>query len=1021
MESGDEDEDEDEDEDDSDGGSGSESGSESDLSLDEADRALLGDSSPSSEGEHEGDESGSDGEGEDLDAAAVLGGGSGSSARNQQQLADDLLRRRRSSSKKQHVATEAAPEGPGALAPSRLSKKYRPKKTEKGGESDESEGEDGGSDEDEDEEDRPLTAADLVSGLGASARAALGAPSRRALRRLGDAVVSAAPAPLPRAVAERAARKAAYAQASSDLSRWTPLVKQQREAPTLAFSDGSREGGARPHASTAALAASFRPRAGDKGGAGGGGVEAEVAAMLSAARADSASAVVAAERALVERSRLPAEEAAAARGRLAKTRSLLFHQEAKLKRMAKIKSKDYRRRLAKAAKAAAAKIRASAGGGDCEGKEDGDDDGEGFLALEEAELAEFRRAQERVTLKHRNTGKWAKRALKRAGLMAQRGVRGGEAEGTRAALAEQLRLGAELRRKVDGAGREGGARNGGDSSTDASDDGEGDDEEESNGGEEEGGASTRQARRDSRRDAAARAKARAAALSVLSSPSPAAAANGEGEAPEGPAAKGLSALPFMRRAAERKLAAARADARALLAELDAEDAAEAAGDGGVASADAADAHDEPVAAVAAPRGGRFVFGGGAPAAAAAASASDEEEGDGGDASSGDELEGGEAKAERTRGVRRAAAAAAAAADSERPVTRSRASTVAASGGVLDAGAFGSSGWGVGSAGVAGVAGGAVAAKTTAPTATKNKPVPPPPAAAAAAPFLPARTFRGAREGYAFTTGEHGTGYYLSQELRKPGGKAAPAAAAAAAAATAAATKTPLQPPKELARGSGLASLSNTGGHSDPAALQRALVAAAFAGDEGVVAEFAAEKRAQAEREADELASGPKTPSQKQNDPHSTDGSELPGWGSWAGSSAARRAAAAASAVEAARARRAQAASRRKDAHLADVAVSERWDKKANAKFSAPSLPYPFTSAEAHDRSLRQPLGRDYNTDASFRDLTRPSVIAKAGILIKPARFGAAAAAAAQEQLSKPNGRRKAVAVLAGGLSKRSKQ
>ena len=108
--------------------------------------------------------------------------------------------------------------------------------------------------------------------------------------------------------------------------------------------------------------------------------------------------------------------------------------------------------------------------------------------------------------------------------------------------------------------------------------------------------------------------------------------------------------------------------------------------------------------------------------------------------------------------------------------------------------------------------------------------------------------------------------------------------------------------------------------------------------------------------------------------------------------------------------------------LSDERLAERgWDKKANAKFSAPSLPYPFTSAEAHDRSLRQPLGRDYNTDASFRDLTRPSVIAKAGILIKPARFGAAAAAAAQEQLSKPNGRRKAVAVLAGGLSKRSKQ
>ena len=44
--------------------------------------------------------------------------------------------------------------------------------------------------------------------------------------------------------------------------------------------------------------------------------------------------------------------------------------------------------------------------------------------------------------------------------------------------------------------------------------------------------------------------------------------------------------------------------------------------------------------------------------------------------------------------------------------------------------------------------------------------------------------------------------------------------------------------------------------------------------------------------------------------------------------------------EAAAARRAQATARRKDAHLSDVVVSERWDKKANAKFSAPSLPFP---------------------------------------------------------------------------------
>ena len=59
------------------------------------------------------------------------------------------------------------------------------------------------------------------------------------------------------------------------------------------------------------------------------------------------------------------------------------------------------------------------------------------LAAEDAELA---RAKERLTLKHRNSSKWARRALKRGMDVTD--------EGTKAAVAEQLRLGEELRRKV---------------------------------------------------------------------------------------------------------------------------------------------------------------------------------------------------------------------------------------------------------------------------------------------------------------------------------------------------------------------------------------------------------------------------------------------------------------------------------------------------------------------------------------------------------------------------------------------
>ncbi len=49
------------------------------------------------------------------------------------------------------------------------------------------------------------------------------------------------------------------------------------------------------------------------------------------------------------------------------------------------------------------------------------------------------RALERVTQRHRNTGSWIKGALRKAG----------HKEGTREAIREQLRVGDELRRKMD--------------------------------------------------------------------------------------------------------------------------------------------------------------------------------------------------------------------------------------------------------------------------------------------------------------------------------------------------------------------------------------------------------------------------------------------------------------------------------------------------------------------------------------------------------------------------------------------
>jgi U3 small nucleolar RNA-associated protein 14 len=62
------------------------------------------------------------------------------------------------------------------------------------------------------------------------------------------------------------------------------------------------------------------------------------------------------------------------------------------------------------------------------------------LVQAKAEEEEFRRAQERLTLKHRNTSRWARRVLKRGLSLAT--------QGQHDALHDQLRLGQALRAKA---------------------------------------------------------------------------------------------------------------------------------------------------------------------------------------------------------------------------------------------------------------------------------------------------------------------------------------------------------------------------------------------------------------------------------------------------------------------------------------------------------------------------------------------------------------------------------------------
>ncbi|MBA0877097.1 hypothetical protein Goshw_023940 [Gossypium schwendimanii] len=113
------------------------------------------------------------------------------------------------------------------------------------------------------------------------------------------------------------------------------------------------------------------------------------------------------------------------RDHVTQMRSLLFRHVMKQKRIKKIKSKTYHRLKNKDK----LKVESAEMLMDPE------------AAKEEARKQEFKRAKERMTLKHKNKSKWARRILE-GGLNAQD-------EGTRAAMAEQLHRHALLTRKID--------------------------------------------------------------------------------------------------------------------------------------------------------------------------------------------------------------------------------------------------------------------------------------------------------------------------------------------------------------------------------------------------------------------------------------------------------------------------------------------------------------------------------------------------------------------------------------------
>ncbi|KAI8887091.1 small-subunit processome [Backusella circina FSU 941] len=142
--------------------------------------------------------------------------------------------------------------------------------------------------------------------------------------------------------------------------------------------------------------------------------------------------------------------------------------------------------------------------------------------------------------------------------------------------------------------------------------------------------------------------------------------------------------------------------------------------------------------------------------------------------------------------------------------------------------------------------------------------------------------------------------------------------------------------------------------------QRELVARAFANDD-VVAEFEDEKMGEIQEDGDKV-----------------EDLTLPGWGEWAGAGIKKRK----NKKQILKVTKGIDQDKRKDAKLKSVIISEKVNKKAE-KYRVSAIPFPFKTMEQYERSLRAPIGKEWNTRDTFQKMTKPKVITKLGQVIDP--------------------------------------
>ena len=107
---------------------------------------------------------------------------------------------------------------------------------------------------------------------------------------------------------------------------------------------------------------------------------------------------------------------------------------------------------------------------------------------------------------------------------------------------------------------------------------------------------------------------------------------------------------------------------------------------------------------------------------------------------------------------------------------------------------------------------------------------------------------------------------------------------------------------------------------------------------------------------------------------------LPGWGAWGGIGIAP-----AKGKVILKKKDGIDPKKRLDAKLANVIIHEKRSKKS-LKLMVDKVPYPFKTREEYERSLKNPIGKEWNCATNFKKKITPRVQVRVGSIIDPIKF-----------------------------------